>query len=663
MVPVTLLLSFAAAVAARAYTAAVRAVADADAGPLGRANTRSGVRLARGRPMGARGEPTSHGIAFPSARVTKSIPHNPNAEALRHAGMHPDQIAARRIAADRAEESTLAQRAAAEANAAAATAAAVASAAAAAEAAAAANATLTLAHAPNPAPSAAPVPPAPAPSLPSAVPASAADAPTPLHTDQLPHRTEPTDQTSSRLAITDLPLSRLEITDLPRTRTELTDQTPSRPAITDLPPSRLEITDMPPSRLEITDLPHTRTELTDQTPSRPVIITDLPPSRLEITDLNASTTDSSLRPSNTQPPAPPSSSTRPPPTAPDAPFANKKTHAQRKITRPIHENNYNQFRDGLPLNDAAARAQHLSQCGYLGTAWLHAPCYVAKEHLDTPMLRLHINAFLRLPVADVAAITCVCAKPLCAQSGVSHLQQCARIEKTVRSNCWGAYWVTVWKQLPGHIHIQHEVPIYTTGERNPMDDVVSGIAAPPPAHKPFAFDRTIVSACKARALGAAAATPGYQAEQAHREKLQQHVPHIDANTYNFMPIAAECEGHLHESVIEQLRKWADLAATAQLGGAEPATAQEQRRHKRSAAQIQEGWRRWLSVGLVVACATHIRTGIRKSIHAAGQEPTTHTGRWSRDIARLAVSTSARRMWGLAGGSGGGSGRGVMRRAV
>ena len=339
------------------------------------------------------------------------------------------------------------------------------------------------------------------------------------------------------------------------------------------------------------------------------------------------------------------------------------THTQRQITRPIHENNYNQFRDGLPLNDAAARAQHLSQCGYLGTAWLHAPCYVAKEHLDTPMLRLHINAFLRLPVADVAAITCVCTTPLCAQSGVQHLQHCARIEKTPRSNCWGAYWVTVWKQLPGHIHIQHEVPIYTTGERNPMDDVVSGIAAPPPSHKPLAIDRTLVSACKSHGLGSAAATPGYQAEQAHRLKLQQHTPHIDANTYNFMPIAAECEGHLHETVITQLREWADLAAMAQLGGAEPATAQEQRRHKNSAAQIQEGWRRWLSVGLVVACATHIRTGIGKSIHAAGQAPVAHTGRWSRDVARLAVSTSARRMWGLMGSNGGGSGRSVLRRGA
>ena len=122
-----------------------------------------------------------------------------------------------------------------------------------------------------------------------------------------------------------------------------------------------------------------------------------------------------------------------------------------------------------------------------------------------------------------------------------------------------------------------------------------------------------------------------------------------------MPIAAECEGHLHETVITQLREWADLAAMAQLGGAEPATAQEQRRHKNSAAQIQEGWRRWLSVGLVVACATHIRTGIGKSIHAAGQAPVAHTGRWSRDVARLAVSTSARRMWGLMGSNGGGSG--------
>ena len=132
-----------------------------------------------------------------------------------------------------------------------------------------------------------------------------------------------------------------------------------------------------------------------------------------------------------------------------------------------------------------------------------------------------------------------------------------------------------------------------------------------------------------------------------------------AGTYT----AAECEGHLHESVITQLREWADLAATAQQGGAEPATAQEQRRHKHSAAQIQEGWRRWLSVGLVVACATHIRTGIGKSIHAAGQGPIAHTGRWSRDVARLAVSTSARRMWGLMGSNGGGSGRSVLRRGA
>jgi hypothetical protein len=196
-----------------------------------------------------------------------------------------------------------------------------------------------------------------------------------------------------------------------------------------------------------------------------------------------------------------------------------------------------------------------------------------------------------------------------------------------------------------------------------MDDVVSGIAAPPPAHKPLAADRTIVSASKTRGLGSAAATPGYQADQAHHAKVQQHTPHIDANTYNFMPIAAECEGHLHESVITQLRDWASLAATAQLGGAEPASAQEQRRHKRSAAQIQEGWRRWLALGLVVACTTHVRTGIGKCIHAAGQEPSAHAGRWSRDIARLAVSASARRMWGLAGSGGGGSGRGVMRRAA
>jgi len=96
-------------------------------------------------------------------------------------------------------------------------------------------------------------------------------------------------------------------------------------------------------------------------------------------------------------------------------------------------------------------------------------------------------------------------------------------------------------------------------------------------------DHTLSNPCCDSYLGQAITTPLHAANQAHDDKLAKYQPHVNPTTAMLFPVAVEIYGGTHNSVVQQLSKFA--AEVAKSKG-------------KTAGKHLGIWRRWLSITLL-----------------------------------------------------------------
>ena len=328
---------------------------------------------------------------------------------------------------------------------------------------------------------------------------------------------------------------------------------------------------------------------------------------------------------------------------------------QSKLARPIHSQNMESFRASL---GAAAspkdRAQYLSSCGWLGTAWLLAAPFGITD-VDSDMMRVAVLTFLRLEWAEAVGVRCKCGRPLGDHSyPTDHISACDNIELTSRHHKFGEYLALLYKQLPGlNVLVREEQHIY--GDDRRVDHVVSGVAG---LNKNLCTDHTVVDPCVDTYVGdgAAANSSANKANRAaadsYREKNNDHNTMLQlrrlGGLYEFVAVPVEVWGGVHESFVERLEAWAKQLAEQELGHAANASEDGRRRVSLMASQILEGWRRTLSVGLVIARVKHAWSAVSGCVATAAAARGSGSLAGAGCFMQLGRSQAARLRYGVGG---------------
>ena len=264
-------------------------------------------------------------------------------------------------------------------------------------------------------------------------------------------------------------------------------------------------------------------------------------------------------------------------------------------------------------------AKHLSQCGWLGTAWLEAPARKTTA-IDAGTFRTALAVFLDLPIAGFAGVRCPCGEMLTPETGAAHVSRCKHHGSTGRHNTFGLSWDDVLQSVPGAPKVwvrglgKGSAPcigvrwVRERGRDGEMvlveqavypDRTYGGMWGDAPAKKTHA-DFVVPDPCAPTYCerGAAATVPLYAAGEAHRQKERGYSePGLISSTDAFMPVAVELHGGLHESVIEELGRWSRLGPD----GASPFRA----------ALLLRTWRFGLAVGLMHGRVGQIEAALRK----------------------------------------------------
>jgi hypothetical protein len=116
-------------------------------------------------------------------------------------------------------------------------------------------------------------------------------------------------------------------------------------------------------------------------------------------------------------------------------------------------------------DDDAALAQHRSECGKLGTAWLEA-LPTSTHRIEEETFINGLALMLGLPISAFEGAVCRCGAALSAATGAHHCDSCRRHEKTTRHNTFGRrYAESVLCALPptGRSKITAGLPLTNQG--------------------------------------------------------------------------------------------------------------------------------------------------------------------------------------------------------
>ena len=289
---------------------------------------------------------------------------------------------------------------------------------------------------------------------------------------------------------------------------------------------------------------------------------------------------------------------------------------QSRVSKPINSEAHLAWCSRLDITTAMA-AQHLSQRGDLGTAWLEAVPNDANA-VAARSFRLALFIFLNLPIAALEGRRCRCNAVLTAATGARHIANCKRHEFTTRHNTFAARWDDVLRSLPAGVSIVGEggqapsLGTITTTDRAGSsrtkavipDRVVSGLPGTGPGSREL-WDFTVVDASATSYADAASIEPLSAAAYKHGRKLM-HYGRTGSDGRAIMqpgdvcvPIAAELHGGLHRCAWKRLRDLAELAVGT--SGDSGKTLQK----------LLWTWRVHLSVGLLAGRVGEVEAGIHR----------------------------------------------------
>jgi hypothetical protein len=308
--------------------------------------------------------------------------------------------------------------------------------------------------------------------------------------------------------------------------------------------------------------------------------------------------------------------------------------------------------DHATASDDAARAQYLSQRGWLGTAWTRA-MPAGLTAIDSRDLRIGLIRMLRLPLPELAGSRCPQCSAHLTELDVYHYDSCGGA-LTPRHHAFGGVLERVYLTLPGVGVVRREPTGILRSAAHPHrrpDHAFGPLRVPFPNNtKQIVTDHTFADPVNVTHQHGAAREEGHAADKARADKVKQNVPYLDTSLYEFVPLALEVHGGVDSRFVGQLRQWARWRADAAV--TDVAADDEVVRMRRDvlAAQILEAWRRLLSAGLMVACVGHIRRCIERGQLANGGR----SGRqereagWHAQVYQALELESSRRALGVSG---------------
>jgi len=274
----------------------------------------------------------------------------------------------------------------------------------------------------------------------------------------------------------------------------------------------------------------------------------------------------------------------------------RKNNLQRQLTAPVYEAAEAHYKQRMMEENHSERlAQHLSQRstgptggpGWLGTSWLNVRHRAAEINAAT--MRTGLLIYLGLEDRSIAAAPprCLCGCTLGPQVQATflHFWSCPKSLDVNRSggasihHRFGLAFDAIYHQL-GAASIKDEQQGVPTANHR-MDKVIRQVECL--AGLAIFQDHTLSNPCCDSYLGQAITTPLHAANQAHDDKLAKYQPHVNPTTAMLFPVAVEIYGGTHNSVVQQLSKFA--AEVAKSKG-------------KTAGKHLGIWRRWLSITLL-----------------------------------------------------------------
>jgi hypothetical protein len=251
---------------------------------------------------------------------------------------------------------------------------------------------------------------------------------------------------------------------------------------------------------------------------------------------------------------------------------------QQQLSRPIHQDAQRRLREEQLAGRAADAAQHLSECGWLGTAWLEALPRGDTE-MSAQTYRTAMSIFLHLPYAAFEGRTCLCGARVTSATGIEHVDLCPKFYKTTPHNIIGEAYDSILRSLPGQVAIVGEggqapalgtvwQPRLVGGVQQLVeatvypDRYVTGIRSDPPAmRRVLDFTGVNVRAKRYCERGRAATEPLFAARVGHEDKKKHYGrPGLLAAGDVLQPVAVELHGGIHPEARQQLQEWARVAA-------------------------------------------------------------------------------------------------------
>ena len=328
------------------------------------------------------------------------------------------------------------------------------------------------------------------------------------------------------------------------------------------------------------------------------------------------------------PPQPPPAAVGAAPVAPTllAKLQLRHRHVQTLIAEPVHKALLAAHRAAI-AGDQRALAQHNSQSGELGCAWLDAPS-TGLTAVDTELARIAFLDAHALPLPEAAGMRCPsCHAKLDPATAIRHLSLCDK-DTTARHRTIGTALIAIASACPGVEDVIAEPRGILANPKVPdgRPDLVFGPITGAPApydSKQCVMDHTITNSLSATRIAAAAKKPGTAAVAAHKKKMHDSAPHLDKRLYAFVPFAIEAHGRLHPEALAFLNMLATTTARHRLSSTvtpvDAATAA--RTVAAMASQLLTSWLRLISTALISARAKRVRVMLAKArASAAGNRP-------------------------------------------
>ena len=215
-----------------------------------------------------------------------------------------------------------------------------------------------------------------------------------------------------------------------------------------------------------------------------------------------------------------------------------KLRLQRKLSHPIHQSLRSAFTAAIS-GDPARMAADVSQCGWLGSAWLRAPCSIrAGTRFSSQVFSRLLQLYLGLGVLEVPGVPCPgradgeLLSPTTALASFmgGNAANNYRLHNEVRDRVQA-----IIESMPGTVRVEREVPDspHTTpaqraedrhvpAEGFKMDLKVRGIAA---VGCVLHIDVTVATPTVSTHVANAALVPNYAARKGHEAKIAKYQVH------------------------------------------------------------------------------------------------------------------------------------------